>query len=50
MSQSLDTSDIDMVAARIKRMIEDGNPSIITDVTTLLHLIDELKEKNALYN
>lgn len=47
---NLDTSDIDMVAARIKRMIDDGNPSILTDVTTLLRLIDEFKEKHALYN
>ena len=47
---SLDINDIDMVAARIKRMMDDGNSDISTDVTTLLRLIDEFKEKNALYN
>lgn len=52
MSQILDISDIEMVAARIKRMMDDGNPtiSILTDVATLLSLIDELKERNAFYN
>ena len=52
MSQSLDISDIVMVASRIERMMDDGNPtiSILTDVATLLRLINELKEKNALYN
>lgn len=47
---SLDISDIVMVAGRIKRMMDDGNSDISTDVTTLLRLIDEFKEKHALYN
>lgn len=47
MNQSLDLSDVETVANRIKKMIDDGNPSnvILPNVVTLLDLIDKLKEE-----
>lgn len=45
MKQSLPLDDIETVANRIRRIIDDGNPpaAILPDVMTLLNLI--LKEK-----
>ena len=48
----LDMDDVEIVAERLKRIINDANttPSIFNDVVTLLSLIDELKKKNEFYN
>jgi hypothetical protein len=48
----LDISDIEIVAKRIKRMMErsDLTIPIFNEVVTLLSLIDELKKKNEFYN